>query len=154
MFFLPLLCLAFGVTKWKALLLPPAVVPWWWCPLTVTFMAAVVPPWWRWWWWSCCANLSNLGGCGGGRATTAAAIAWDGAGEPLLRDIAVVTTWTMVPVVQADDEDDDGEDEDNEHALTWTADDGGVLLTDTLKSIGADTVISIMQLQAVMATTR
>lgn len=118
------LCLDFGVTKRNALLPPPA--PLWWCP----FALIAVPPWWWWWWWcwwSCCTYFKR---------------------PPA--DVVVPLSlfrWTAAPpllplqpaAATADDEEDD--DDDDEHVRTTA--DGDVRLTDTLKSIGADTVISI-----------
>lgn len=72
------------------------------------------------------------------------------AGEPRSMDVEttdkalqaadVTTDAAEADTAVAGDEDEEDEDED-EHVLTAT--DGGVLLTDTLKSMGADTVISI-----------
>lgn len=81
------------------------------------------------------------------------------AGEPRSMDVettdkalqGVDAIVAVADTTVADNEDEEDEDED-EQVLTMA--DGGVLLTDTLKSMGADTVISMARGSVMGITTR
>lgn len=68
-------------------------------------------------------------------------VAGEAAGDRLPQSRLGPTAAPLQPAAATDDEQDD-DDEDDEHVRTTAV--GGVRLTDTLKSIGADSVISII----------